>query len=229
MSCPSIRMRPFHVVEPQEQLHQRRLSRTGPSDEPHLLAGTDGQIQSVETARAAPVVVGHAVEPISPLSNVERLALRRVGQRDGCVIVSIPSATTPKSGRTDDTAHMIQPVMALSRSVSAVAAATVPPSRHPRPKPDGPAHDSHDQQPVQDRQDDVHDGEQPHFLGEGPGACFRSPPWRTRSPGRGARRASRRGCWCSCPRSAPSWPSAHRRWPCDAGPIRTIVQRSSNP
>jgi hypothetical protein len=71
----------FHVVEPQEQLHQRRFSRTGPPDQPHLLAGRMVRLQSVQPARAAPVVVGDALEPISPLSKASGFA-RRVGQRD---------------------------------------------------------------------------------------------------------------------------------------------------
>ena len=41
-------------------------------------------------------------------------------------MVSIPSATTPNSRKKLDSAHMIQPVMELSRSASAAAAATTP-------------------------------------------------------------------------------------------------------
>ncbi len=44
----------------------------------------------------------------------------------GWAIVSIPSATTPSERKNVDSAHMIQPVIAFSRNVSAVAAATTP-------------------------------------------------------------------------------------------------------
>ena len=61
-------------------------------------------------------------------------------------------------------AHMIQPVMAFRRSVSAVAAATTPTealSLHPQGN--RPAHDTHDQQTVQRHKNRVHDGENPHL------------------------------------------------------------------
>ena len=41
-------------------------------------------------------------------------------------MVSMPSRITPTFWNSDDSDHMIQPVIAFSRSVSAEAAATVP-------------------------------------------------------------------------------------------------------
>ena len=41
-------------------------------------------------------------------------------------MVSIPSSTTPSERKNEVSAHMIQPVIAFSRSTSAVAAATTP-------------------------------------------------------------------------------------------------------
>ena len=41
-------------------------------------------------------------------------------------MVSIPSETTPNWRKNDDSAHMIQPVIAFNRRVKAVAAATTP-------------------------------------------------------------------------------------------------------
>jgi hypothetical protein len=58
-------------------------------------------------------------------------------------MVSIPSATTPSCGKNVDSAHMIQPVIAFSRSVSAAAAATTPDAgRALHPEPDRPADDA---------------------------------------------------------------------------------------
>ena len=41
-------------------------------------------------------------------------------------MVSMPSRITPTFSNSDDSDHMIQPVIAFSRSTSAEAAATVP-------------------------------------------------------------------------------------------------------
>jgi len=49
----------------------------------------------------------------------------------GWAIVSIPSDTTPRFWKNVASAHMIQPVIPLSRRVSAVPAATIPTEAEP--------------------------------------------------------------------------------------------------
>ena len=61
----------------------------------------------------------------------------------GWAMVSIPSSTTPSERKNEVSAHMIQPVIALSRRTSAVAAATTPtdaapPSQSQTPQPTTP-------------------------------------------------------------------------------------------
>jgi hypothetical protein len=71
-------------------------------------------------------MVRDALQLDPPLAELQRLRIGASVSVMGWAMVSIPSATTPRLRKKDDTAHMIQPVMALSRRTSAVAAATTP-------------------------------------------------------------------------------------------------------
>ena len=167
-SWPSMRIAPaLGVEEAQEQVDQRRLAGARAADEPDLLAGPDRQRHVAQPARAAAVVVADPVEGDLAPRHRELARARRRPERIGWAIVSMPSRITPRFWKSEDSDHMIQPVIAFSRSTSAEAAATVPIVAAPAPEHQRVADHRDDQEAVDHGQPEVHQRDDPHLRHEG--------------------------------------------------------------
>src|SRR4029078_1391980 len=71
----------FKVEEPQQQVHQGRLARTGPADQADLLARPDVKGQAVNKARLPAVSEANVFEPDFTARYFERARIRPVDER----------------------------------------------------------------------------------------------------------------------------------------------------
>ena len=126
-SWPSMRIAPPSVSK------KRRIRLTSvdlPAPErPTSPTFSPGRMVSeivAQPAGAAAVVVADAVEGDLAAGDGELGAPATSVSWIGWAIVSMPSRITPTFWKSEDSDHMIQPVIAFSRRTSAEAAATVP-------------------------------------------------------------------------------------------------------
>ena len=157
------------LVKAQEQLHERRFPRPRAAHDADLLAGADRQVDAMEPpAPAAAIAVAEPAQLDRAAHPVDRAGARRIGERDRLGDGLEPlgddteRAEEPRQRPHDPARHRIEPQRERGRGRHRADA------RLPlHPEPERPARDRDDEKAVERDERDIHEGIEPHLMGEG--------------------------------------------------------------